>query len=285
MRRTLTITAAILLIALPAVAQLEIPRQSQKASVTQTIGTTEITIDYHRPGVRGRAIWGSLVPWDQPWRMGANEATTISFSGPVKVEGQDVPAGKYSLFAIPSKDRWTLVLNKDPEQWGAYGYDASKDQLRATVTPSTGPRTEWMRFTIDPVTPSSAIVSLNWDTISVPMRVDVDVAAGVWAAVDAAMKKAKADEAQTLAYAANWALDSGERLADGLTWLDQSIAISGENVFNQWTRARLLHKLGRTTEAIPVIEKSLSMAKSGNMPSDVIRLLEGTQAEIRGASR
>lgn len=285
MRRNFIVILAVLLISVPAVGQLEIPQASQQASVSQTIGTTEITINYHRPGVRGRAIWGGLVPWDQPWRMGANEATTIEFSGPVKVEGQDVPAGKYSFFAIPSKDKWTLVINKDPEQWGAYGYDASKDQLRASVTPSTGPRTEWMRFTIDPVTPSSAIVNLNWDTVSVPMRVDVDVAAGMWTAVDAAMKKLKADEAQTLAYAANWALDSGERMSEGLAWVDQSIAITGENVFNQWTRARLLHKLGRTGDAVPVIEKALAMAKTGNMPADFIRVLEGTQAEIRGTKR
>src|SRR5687768_6623887 len=99
MRKTLFILVLLMAIALPAAAQLDIPRASQSASVTQTIGTTKITIDYHRPGVKGRAIWGGLVPYDQPWRMGANEATTITFSDPVKVEGKEVPAGKYSFFA------------------------------------------------------------------------------------------------------------------------------------------------------------------------------------------
>ncbi len=285
MRKFSTLAIAILIVALPAAAQLDIPRLSQRASVKQTIGTTDITIDYHRPGVKGRAVWGTLVPFDQPWRMGANEATTITFSGPVKVEGQDVPAGKYSLFAIPGKERWTIVVNKDPNQWGAYGYDQAKDQLRASVTPMKAPLTEWMRFTIDPTTPNAAHVTLNWEMLAVPIRVEVDVTQGVWTAVDAAMKKAEADRAQLLASAANWALDSGQRLEEGLQWADQSIAVSGENVFNLWTRARLLHKLGRAGEAVPVIDKALTMAKSGNMPADFVNILEGTSTAIRADAR
>lgn len=285
MRKFSIITLAVFIVALPAVAQLEIPRPSQRASITQTVGTTDITVDYHRPGVKGRAIWGSLVPLDQPWRMGANEATTITFSGPVKFEGQEVPAGKYSLFAIPGKDRWTIVVNKDPNQWGAYGYDQSRDQLRATVTPVKAPLTEWMRFTIDPVAPESAIVTLNWETLAVPMRIDVDVTKGVWAEIETSLKKSTGERAQVLASAANWALDSGQRLDEGLQWVDQSIATSGENVFNLWTRARLLHKLGRAGEAAPVMDKALTMAKTGNMPADFMNILQGTSKAIRADIR
>lgn len=285
MRKFSILAPAILILALPAVAQLEIPRASQQASITQTIGTTDITVDYHRPGVKGRAIWGSLVPFDQPWRMGANEATTITFSGPVKFEGQEVPAGKYSLFAIPGKDRWTIVVNKDPNQWGAYGYDQSKDQLRATVSPMKAPLTEWMRFTIDPVAPDSALVTLNWETVAVPMRIDVDVSKGVWSDVEASLKKSTGERAELLANAANWALDSGQRLDEGLQWVDQSIATSGENVFNLWTRARLLHKLGRAGDAAPVIDKAMTMAKAGNMPADFMNLLDGTSKAIRADIR
>jgi hypothetical protein len=280
MRSPILTGALFLSLTLPAMAQVATPRPSQHASVSQTIGTTEITVDYHRPGVKGRSIWGGLVPFDQPWRMGANEATTITFSKAVKVEGQDVPAGTYSFFAIPSRDKWTLILNKDPKQWGAYGYDQSKDQIRATVTPAKGPQTEWMRFTIDPVTPTSALVTLNWETLSVPMKVDVDVTTGVWTEVDAALKKLRTDEAQTLASAANWALDSGQRLEEGLGWVDRSIAVN-ENVFNLWTKARLLQKLGRAREAVPVMEKALSMAKAANMPADFMGILEGTMKSIR----
>lgn len=284
MRRHHLAIALSLFFALPAAAQVAVPRVSQHASVMQTIGTTDISIDYHRPGVKGRTIWGGLVPFDQPWRMGANEATTISFSKPVKVEGTEVPAGTYSFFAIPAKDKWTMVINKDPKQWGAYGYDQAKDQLRVQVTPVKAPHTEWMRLTIDPTSPTSALLTLNWADLAVPVKVDVDVPKVVWSEVDAALEKMKSDEAQALGAAAGWALDSGQRLEEGLAWADRSIAIN-ENVFNLWTRARLLQKLGRAKEAIPVMEKTLTMARAGKMPSDFMAILEGTMTSIRADAR
>lgn len=284
MRRLRLAIALSFLTTLPLAAQVATPRPSQHASVSQTIGTTEITIDYHRPGVKGRAIWGGLVPFDKPWRMGANEATTISFSKPVRVEGKEVPAGKYSFFAIPAKSKWTLVINNDPKQWGAYGYDQSKDQLRVDVTPVKSPHTEWMRFTIDPTSPTSGVVTLNWEQLAVPMKVEVDVATQVWSEVDAALKKMEADQAQTLGAAAAWALDNGQRLEEGLAWADRSIAIN-ENVFNLWTRARLLQKLGRAKEAVPVMEKTLTMARTSNMPADFMAILEGTMTSIRADAK
>jgi hypothetical protein len=261
-----------LVAAMPALAQLEIPNVSQSASVTQTIGTTDITINYHRPGVKGRTIWGGLVPYDTPWRMGANQATTIEFSDPVLVEGKEVPAGKYSFFAIPGRDAWTFILNKDPNQWGAYGYDAAKDQVRVQAKPVAAPHTEWMRLTIDPVTPSSAVATMNWEKVAVPLRIDVDVNKVVWADIDQAMR-------MNWDYAANFALESGQRLDEGLMWVDRSIA-RGETVFNLWTKARLLQKMGRAKEAVPVMEKSVAMAK-GQMPADFMAILEGTLASVK----
>lgn len=275
--RKLIIAVCLVVLALPAMSQVETPRVSPSASVTQTVGTTDITIEYHRPGVKGRQIWGGLVPYDQPWRMGANEATTISFSDPVLIEGSELPAGKYSFFAIPGTETWTLVINKDPEQWGAFGYDASKDALRVDVTPVAAPHTEWMRFTIDPVTPSSAMVTLNWEEIAVPLKVDVAVNEIVWKGVDSAL-------ASTYASAAGWALDSGERLEEGLGWVNQSIAMTGENIFNLWTKARLLQKLGRSKEAVPVMESALAMAK-GNVPEEFMNILQGTMRSIRADAK
>lgn len=281
--RTRSLVSFLVLLAIPVHAQVETPRASPHASVTQTIGTTQIEVEYHRPGVKGRQIWGSLVPWDQPWRMGANEATTISFSDPVTIGGGEVPAGKYSFFAIPGRDEWTLILNQDPEQWGAYGYDASKDQLRLKVKPLSVPANEWMRFTIDPISTSSAVVTMNWAGLAVPMEVGVDVPRLVWADVDAGLKKAVSTQAQTYATAAGWALESGQRMDEGLQWVDQSIAIQ-ENVFNLWTKAQLLHKLGRSREAVPVMEKSLEMARSANMPADFMNILNNTMKSIREAA-
>ena len=256
-----------LLAALPALAQVDLPALSQSASVTQRIGTTDITIEYHRPGVKGRAIWGGLVPYDKTWRMGANQATTIEFSDPVSIEGNAVPAGKYSFFAIPARESWTLILNKDPEQFGAFGYDPGKDQLRVQVRPVAAPHTEWMRFSIDPVTPSSAVVTLAWEKLAVPMKIDVDVAKLVWADVDKAM-------VSTFDSAAAWAAESNQRLDDGLRWADASLA-HGENIFNLWTKARLLQKLNRSGEAVTTMERAVSLAR-GNVPQEFIDILEAS---------
>jgi hypothetical protein len=263
----------IVLTAIPATAQLTLPRVSPAASVTQTVGTTKITVDYPRPGVKGRVIWGGLVPYDKPWRMGANEATTISFSDPVKVEGTEVPAGKYSFFAIPGRERWTLILNKDPEQFGAFGYDAAKDQLRVSITPVPAPHNEWMKFSIDPVGSNAAIVALDWEKLRVPMKVDVDVAKIVWNNVDTAMTS-------TWDQAAAWALESNERLDQGLVWADESIA-RGENIFNLWTKARLLQKKGRSREAVPVMQKSLTLARGAAFPQEFIGILEGSLSSMQ----
>lgn len=271
--RNLMITVCFLTLVLPAVAQVETPQVSQSASVTQTIGTTDITIAYHRPGVKGRQIWGGLVPYDTPWRMGANEATTLTVSDPVMIEGKELAAGKYSFFAIPGMDKWTLIINKDPEQWGAYGYDEAKDAIRVEVKPEASPHTEWMRFTIDPTSPTSADVTLNWEKLAVTMKVDVDVNKVVWKNVDQAF-------GEVYGSAAGWALASGERLEQGLDWVDEAIAMQGEDIFNLWTKARLLQKLGRAKEAVPVMEKALSMAE-GKVPMDFWNILQGSMSSIR----
>lgn len=275
--RMLRFVLVLSLLALPALAQPEVPAVSQAATVTQTIGTTGITIDYHRPGVKGRTIWGGLVPYDVPWRMGANQATTIEFSDPVTIDGKEVPAGKYSFFAVPGRDTWTFIINKDPNQWGAFGYDAAKDQLRVQAKPAAAPHTEWMRFTIDPVTPSSAVVTMNWEKLAVPLRIDVDVPKLVWADIDKAM-------VSTWDAAAGFALESGQRLDEGLRWSDQSVA-RGENLFNLWTRARLLQKMGRAKEAVPVMEKSLAMARSAKVPPEFLTILEGSLASIKADAK
>lgn len=275
MRIVRFITLFVLLGALAGFAQVALPDASQSATVTQRIGTTDLTIEYHRPGVKGRTIWGGLVPYDQPWRLGANEATTLELSDPVTIEGVAVPAGKYSFFTIPGRDSWTMVLNKDPE--GAFGYDANeKEQYRFTVRPVAGPRTEWMRFTIDPVTPSTAVITLNWDQLAVPMNVSVDVPKLVWTDVDRSL-------ASALDAASNWALNSGERLEDGLAWADQSIA-RGAGIVNLWTKARLLQRLGRSREAIPVMERSLALAR-GNVPQNFVDVLEETMKSIRADAK
>ena len=159
-------------------------RASLPASVSQTIGVdTAITIDYSRPGVKGRKIWGELVPYGLapgnkysegkpfPWRAGANEKTTIEITNDVLVDGKALPAGKYSILMIPSEKDWVVIFNKVSEGWGAYDYNDAEDALRVTVTPVNAPFEEWMRFGFDDLAGTSAVAFLQWETLKVPFTI------------------------------------------------------------------------------------------------------------------
>ncbi len=161
-------------------------RASLPASVSQTLGVdTEITIDYSRPGVKGRKIWGELVPYGMapgnkyskekpfPWRAGANEKTTIAISNDVLVDGKALPAGKYSIHMIPSEKDWIIAFNKNSEGWGSYDYDEAQDALRVTVTPVEAPFQEWLRFGFDDLAGTSAVAFLHWEKLKVPFTIAV----------------------------------------------------------------------------------------------------------------
>jgi hypothetical protein len=151
----------------PALAQDGFPQKSPKASVSQVVGTCSVTIDYHSPRVRNRTVWGELVPFGEVWRTGANEATTISFSQDVKVSGNPVPAGKYALFTIPGREKWTVILNSRHNQMGAFDYSPKEDVLRFDVRPVATSFTEYMSFEIYPADDSSAYVDLDWEKLRV----------------------------------------------------------------------------------------------------------------------
>ena len=162
------------------------PDKSQGATVSQTIGVdTEITITYHRPGVRGRNVWvgssedsriGPLVPHNgdpRPWRAGANEATTIEVSSDVTIEGQALAAGRYALFMIPTETEWTLIFNGKPKQWGSFRYKPEDDALKITVTPVEAPHEEWLKYGFDDAETHSATAFLHWEKKKVPFRIAV----------------------------------------------------------------------------------------------------------------
>jgi hypothetical protein len=171
--RKYVLTCSLLLVALACVAleaqaQLTLPRPSPKATVTQTVGTTDIAIIYGRPSVKARTIYGDLVPYDQVWRTGANEATIISFSDAVKINDQPLAAGRYSLHTIPGKEEWTIIFNRTADQWGSYQYDVKQDALRVRVRPETAPKMEQLTFSFPVVNYDSAQVAMHWDTLRVP---------------------------------------------------------------------------------------------------------------------
>jgi hypothetical protein len=257
--------------------RLATPAASPAASVSHTIGTTGVTIEYHRPGVKGRKIWGELVPYDQVWRTGANEATTIQFDDPVKIDGKDVPAGTYALFAQPTKDKWTLILNKTAKQWGAFSYDAKEDQLRWDVAPKPAEMTEWLTYTIDPLGPDSAAIHLRWEKLDVAFTVKVDVQGIVVARIEKAVTEAKPDDWRTLLQAARYYNETDHDLPRALEWIVEANKIQ-ESYSTLELEARILVKQKRKSEAIPLLEKAIGLAK-GKTPQEYVDGLTKTLAE------
>ena len=163
----------LLLAALPLVAQPKEARVSPDQTLKQTVALTDITITYSRPAVKGRKIFGDLVPYGQVWRTGANDATTITFTDDVTINGKPLPKGSYSLHTIPTANEWTIIFNKTAKQWGSFKYDQAQDALRISVKPVAAPFAEWMTFEIPQLTADSATIQIHWDKVAVPFSVGV----------------------------------------------------------------------------------------------------------------
>lgn len=248
--------------------QLDLPRPSPKASVTQTVGVTEVSIHYNSPGVKGRPIWGELVPYGEVWRTGANENTTITFNTPVKIGGTELPAGTYGLQTIPTQDQWTVIFSKDAELWGAFNYKQENDVLRIQVKPRPAPApVERMRFTIEDVTDNSANVVMAWEKLEVPFAVEADTPKLAAAAA------AQAIRWQTPFQAANWCIQNETCLEDAGRWLDASIALT-PTYANQRAKATLLAKKNDFKGAASWGEKALAAAKASQQPPPAQTLAE-----------
>jgi hypothetical protein len=263
MRKFIAICLFLVPAALPLAAQqtapaLKLPRLSQHQVVTQTVGLTDIKIDYSRPAVKGRAIWGALVPYDKVWRTGANEATQISFGDDVTINGQALPKGTYSLHTIPGKDSWIVAFNKVAQQWGSFTYDQAQDALRVTVKPEKAPFTELMEFDFPQATNDNAVVAIRWENVSVPFTVGVATTAKVMAAASAAVAGAAATDWQTPYRAASYAFDNGDS-AQAMKWLDQSTKAS-QTISNLYLKARIQAKSGDKAGAIATAESAIKAA-------------------------
>jgi tetratricopeptide (TPR) repeat protein len=227
--------------------------------------------------VKGRTIWGGLVPYGEVWRLGANNATTLTVTDPVKIAGHDVPAGSYGLFALPGKERWTLILSKRAVQWGAYFYKPEEDLLRFEVTPEPAPMTEWLTFTLLPASYGKTTVSFQWEKIHFSFPVEVDVDKVVWGQYDAALAETQGQDWGVLLTAANYALQREQRLEEARGWIDRSIALQ-ESFWNYETKARLLKRDGKTAEALPLLDRAIELSR-GKAPKGYTDGLEKTRQE------
>jgi hypothetical protein len=236
--------------ALPLEAQTTIrsPRPSQKQVVTQTVGVTDIAITFSRPGVKGRTIWGGLVPYGQVWRAGANEATTIAFSDDVKINGNALPKGTYSLHTIPGKDEWTIIFNKVADQWGSYSYDAKQDALRITAKPKTAEFREWLSYDFDQLSADQATVAIRWENLSVPFTVNTDAVNKTLASVRSTLAAGKADDWRTRYIGAQVAFDNNVATDEATKWINEAVAAKA-NISTLWLQARIQQKAGNAAAA------------------------------------
>lgn len=245
-------------------AQLNLPRDSQRQTIIQTVGDTTITIVYHRPNTKGREVWGKLVPYAEVWRTGANENTTFEVTNDVKINGQNLPAGKYGLHTIPNKDEWTIIFNKVNNEWGSFKYDAKQDQLRVNVKPMKAEMQETMSFEVENVKATTADVVIAWERLEVPFTVDIgDMNGRILADIRKQMTTLKADDFRTPAQAAGFVLNSNlsANYDEALKWIDASIK-TREMVGNVSTKARLLAALNRKAEAVTIIERAIALGKA-----------------------
>lgn len=258
----LLVTAAITI----AQAQVSLPRVSPKATTTQTIGVTDVTVIYCRPSVKGRTIWGEVVPFSQVWRAGANEATKISFSDDVKINGTNLAAGSYSIHMIPAKDEWNVIFNKVADQWGSFDYNTAQDALRVKVKPQTAEMQEQLWYGFSNVTTNSAQLVMRWEKVQVGVDVGVDTNT---VTLNKLRKEvtAKPDDWRPSFQAAGFAYQEKIALDEASKWLDKSISIK-ETYNNLNLKARILANNGKYKEAIAQAEKAVALGKASQPQVD-----------------
>jgi tetratricopeptide (TPR) repeat protein len=238
---------------------LDLPLQSQRAEISQTIGITDITIDYHRPLINDRKVWGDLVPYGQVWRAGANMNTTITFTDPVLIEGKPLDKGTYGLHMIPNADEWTIIFSKNSTSWGAFTYDQAEDALRVTVKPQTADMHNALTYDFDQLKPDSAVVELKWEKIAVPFKVSVDVHDTVEASLKKQLRNLSGFNWQSWDDASNYLLTEKIALDDALKYAQKSIE-NEDRYDNESTKATVLTALNRKDEAATAQKRALELA-------------------------
>jgi tetratricopeptide (TPR) repeat protein len=271
--------SAILFLLNTVYAQLTVPPNggNRKAVVGERIGITDVTIHYDRPGVKGREgkIWGQLIQVGYndlgfgntkkaPWRAGANENTTIEFSTDVKIEGQNLPAGKYAFFIAYDSNECTLIFSKNSNSWGSFFYNEKEDALRVKVKPVAMDKSiEWLKYEFINETDSSAAIALEWEKLMIPFKVEVDLINTQLASFRKELQTDKGFLWETWAQAANWCLQNNTNLDQALLWSDTATSLNfgGDRSFQAWSaKAQILEKLGKTAEADSIMQKAMAYA-------------------------
>lgn len=239
---------------------LTLPEVSQQAEVRQTIGLSEITIDYHSPALNGRAVYGSVVPYDAVWRCGANENTIITFSHAAKVEGQAIPAGKYGLHMIPSKTEWTIIFSKNHTSWGSFFYKPEEDVLRVNVKPVVLPESvEYLNYGFLNRQAESTVAYLEWEKLRVPFTISFDAKEIVLQNIRNELRSLPAFGQTAHLEAAQFCLQHNFNQEEALKWADMAIKVN-PGFGPKSTKALLLEQKGDVADSKKLMEEALPLA-------------------------
>ena len=258
MKKILTSLAVLATIAAGA---QDLPQPSPSTHLEQRVGLTDITLDYSRPSVNGRVIFGDLVPFGSHWRAGANQNTKVTFSKPVTIAGTDVAAGTYSLSMIPNKGTWTVILNTKTDMWGVDGYSQEQDVLRVEVTPQAIAPVETMRLSLENITVSNAEIVLDWSDVRIALPVELNTMELATANIDAAIA-AEPENWRVYRNAANFYNQNNIELPTALTYMEKSIALNPDSWYSYYLYAQVLAKNDRKKEAKKAASKALEMGRA-----------------------
>ncbi len=260
-------------------ADLDLPRPSPFAKVVQTVGLTDITVDYSSPGVKGRAIWGGVVPYDKLWRAGANLPTKVTFSRDVTFAGKPVPAGAYAFFLIPGKGAWTVILNKKLDQAGTgQDYKKTDDLLRVQVTPTAAPFRERLAYLVTDFTDDKASLDLEWEKLRLSIPIAVQTSAQALANITGAVDNGW----RVYANAARYMLETKKDYDTGMKYVDQSLALK-EDWFNVWIKAQLLAGKGNYKDARTTGDRAYALGKKSPgffLEAEVKKTLEEWKSKV-----
>jgi hypothetical protein len=253
---TLTLLAAPV-----AQAQIATPQPSPKGTVTQRVGLTDVTITYSRPSVKGRTIFGTVVPYGKRWRTGANATTSIKFSDDVTIEGKKVPAGEYGLYTVPNAAEWTVVLNKSLKQGADVdGFKDDQDVARFTIKPyKLANKVETFTISFADLTPATASVDMLWDLTGAKFKIIADVDSKVMAQIDEKVVKNASPAPGDLAAAAVYYYDNSKDMKQALTWIQKANATEPK-FWNVNTEAKIRLKMKDYKGAVAAAEQSKKLA-------------------------
>ena len=260
---------------------LKFPAASPPASVSDQIGLTTVEIEYGRPGVKGRTIFGDLVPFGQVWRTGANAATRITLDTDIIFGGQALAAGTYALFTIPGQQQWTVILNSATEQWGSYGHDAALDVVRVEVKKETlAEPVETMRLGIDHIRNDSAQLSFAWERSGFRVPIEVDLVAQLVPKINEAM--AAPGEKKPYLAAAMFYYEHDLDLEQAIAWINTALEQQPDAVWLQYRKGLIQAKAGDTVGARESAAKALSLAQAidGELGTEYSRLSEALLAKL-----